>query len=76
MAAFHHTVRSPAETRPTTVATNPAFIARMASIDLLRATIMIIMALDHVRDFFHADSFVYRPLDLSRTSVALFFTRF
>jgi uncharacterized membrane protein len=36
---------------------------------------MIIMALDHVRDFFHADSFVFRPLDLSHTSVPLFFTR-
>ena len=36
---------------------------------------MIVMALDHVRDFFHADSFVFRPLDLSHTSVPLFFTR-
>ncbi len=36
---------------------------------------MIIMALDHVRDFFLADSFVFRPLDLSHTTVPLFFTR-
>lgn len=48
---------------------------RVASIDLVRGTIMIVMALDHVRDFFHADSFVFRPLDLSHTSVPLFFTR-
>ena len=56
-------------------ATDPAFKPRIASIDLLRGTIMIVMALDHVRDYFHADSFVFRPLDLSHTSVALFFTR-
>jgi len=36
---------------------------------------MIIMALDHVRDFFHGDAFVYSPTDLGRTSVFLFFTR-
>src|SRR4030095_7161967 len=36
---------------------------------------MIIMALDHVRDYFHADSFVFDPADLSRTNGILFFTR-
>ena len=36
---------------------------------------MIIMALDHVRDYFHADAYLYDPLDLDKTSVALFFTR-
>lgn len=36
---------------------------------------MIIMALDHVRDYFHADAFLYNPLDLSKTNVALYFTR-
>ncbi len=48
---------------------------RIASIDLLRGLIMIIMALDHVRDYFHYDTFFYDPLDLTQTSTLLFFTR-
>lgn len=48
---------------------------RVTSIDLLRGIIMIIMALDHVRDYFHADVFFYDPLDLEKASPWLFFTR-
>src|SRR3954470_2491224 len=48
---------------------------RVESIDLLRGIVMIIMAIDHVRDYFHHDAFLYSPTDLSRTSVVLFFTR-
>lgn len=48
---------------------------RIQSIDLLRGIVMIIMVLDHVRDYFHADAFLYDPLDLSQTSVPLYFTR-
>jgi uncharacterized membrane protein len=36
---------------------------------------MIIMALDHVRDFFHASAAVFSPTDLGRTTPILFFTR-
>ncbi len=49
---------------------------RIQSIDLLRGIVMIIMALDHVRDYFHYDAFLYSPTDLSQTSTTLFFTRF
>jgi uncharacterized membrane protein len=36
---------------------------------------MIIMALDHVRGYFHRDNLLYDPTDLGKTSGILFFTR-
>src|SRR5690349_8267832 len=48
---------------------------RLESIDAVRGLIMIIMALDHVRDFFHAGAAQVRPEDLARTTAAIFLTR-
>jgi uncharacterized membrane protein len=48
---------------------------RIESIDLLRGIVMIIMAVDHVRDYFHNSAFIYNPEDLNHTNVILFFTR-
>src|SRR3569833_679960 len=47
---------------------------RIASIDILRGLVMVIMAVDHVRDFYsyhHPE-----PTDLANTTALLFFTRF
>ena len=48
---------------------------RVESIDLLRGIVMIIMVLDHVRDYFHWSAYLYNPTDLDKTSVPIFFTR-
>ena len=49
--------------------------ARLTAVDALRGAIMVIMALDHTRDFFHAGAMTFSPEDLTRTTPILFFTR-
>ncbi|HEY2847632.1 MAG TPA: heparan-alpha-glucosaminide N-acetyltransferase domain-containing protein, partial [Pyrinomonadaceae bacterium] len=48
---------------------------RILSVDLLRGIVMIIMLLDHTREYVNADAFLFSPTDLSKTTFALFFTR-
>jgi len=55
------------------IAHQPA--TRVRSVDALRGLVMIIMALDHTREFFHVGAMSFQPEDLTRTTTALFFTR-
>jgi uncharacterized membrane protein len=47
---------------------------RLVSVDVLRGLVMILMALDHTRDFMTSQRFA--PEDMAHTYGALFFTRF
>jgi uncharacterized membrane protein len=49
--------------------------SRLTAVDALRGAVMVIMALDHVRDFFHSGAMVFPPEDLTRTTPVLFMTR-
>lgn len=53
----------------------PPRAARLTSVDALRGLVMIIMALDHTRDFLSADAMNFAPNALAETTPALFFTR-
>ena len=49
---------------------------RIQSIDLLRGIVMIVMALDHCRDFLHIGNYIDQdPLDFETTTPFLFLTR-
>ena len=49
--------------------------SRIASIDLLRGLVMVVMALDHVRMYFGLGTWYSSPTDLATTTPGLFFTR-
>ncbi|WP_426329449.1 DUF1624 domain-containing protein [Pedobacter sp. R-06] len=56
-------------------ADNITLSKRILSIDILRGLVMIIMALDHTRDFFHVGAMTGDPLNPDTTTGMLFFTR-
>jgi len=49
--------------------------ARIAGIDLLRGLVILLMALDHTRDYFHVGGFGVNPLDPAQTTPLLYLTR-
>lgn len=48
---------------------------RIQSIDVLRGAVMMLMAIDHTREFVHAAAVSFSPEDLSKTTPAIFLTR-
>ena len=48
---------------------------RIQSLDIMRGLVMVIMALDHTRDFVHAAAMSFQPEDLRQTTAAIFMTR-
>ena len=52
-----------------------AAASRLAIIDKLRGLVIVLMVLDHVRDFFHVDAYRFSPTDIGKTTVLLFATR-
>lgn len=57
------------------VALTRAGALRLDAIDLLRGLVIVLMVLDHVRDYVHAPALVFNPTDLSQTHPLLFMTR-
>jgi len=53
----------------------PATASRIQSVDALRGAIMMLMAIDHIRDFIARSAMQFLPTDLTRTTAAIFFTR-
>jgi uncharacterized membrane protein len=49
-------------------------VTRLASVDILRGLVMVIMALDHARHFM--TNVPFDPVDVTHTNGVLFFTRF
>ncbi len=64
---------SPASIPSAVGADNSPLAGRIDAIDILRGLVMVIMALDHTRDFFSYLHF--EPENLAKTWYALFFTR-
>lgn len=50
-------------------------VRRINTVDLLRGLVMVIMLLDHTREFVHGDALNFDPTDLTKTNALLFFTR-
>jgi uncharacterized membrane protein len=48
---------------------------RVQSIDILRGIIMLIMAIDHTREYFHLGAITSDPTNLATTTPIIFFTR-
>jgi uncharacterized membrane protein len=48
---------------------------RVEIVDLLRGLVIVLMILDHTRDYFHETALAFDPTELGKTTPALFLTR-
>ncbi|PVM87483.1 DUF1624 domain-containing protein [Caulobacter endophyticus] len=62
-------------TAPVSTAPPTPSAGRIAAIDALRGLVMLLMMVDHVREFFFIHAQVSDPMDVEATAPALFFTR-
>jgi uncharacterized membrane protein len=54
---------------------NAALPGRVREVDILRGLVIVLMALDHVRDYLHVGAFTANPLDPDQTTPWLYVTR-
>lgn len=49
---------------------------RIQAVDFLKGLVIVLMALDHTRVYFHREYFYFDPNDIDQTNIWIFFTRF
>src|ERR1700691_5108267 len=59
----------------TAISAPPLVATRVQSVDGKRGAIMMLMAIDHIRDYVARSAMQFLSTDLTRTTAAIFFTR-
>ena len=70
-----HSAVVTADVEPAAARAQTVTAARVLSVDLLRGLVMVIMTIDHTRDFVHSAAMAFPPEDLTKTTAAIFLTR-
>lgn len=62
-------------TAPSGTVSLPVARTRVQAVDVLRGLVIVLMAIDHTRDFVHAPAMAFPPEDLTQATAATFLTR-